>query len=808
MLAVNTAGMLVRRGVLEELGGLDAELPIFGNDIDFGWRAALAGHRTLVVPAGRGLPRRGRPPRRPSYAADRAPHALPGAAGRAAHLAGQRQLARPRRGSSSGCSSARCCGCSASSSCGPWGRPSTSSPRSLSVHGRPRQVAGGAPVAGRSCAGATRPDVRRLLAPPWLPYRHGLDFVTDLAAAATNQAADVAERRRAARAGAQAPGTREERRDVGRRRGRRLPHRLRPRGAVLHQPGRASCWSLFAVLAFVAGREAFGSITGGALSPVPDGRGRLVAAARRVLAPARAPAPTCRPRRTCCRSPSSPACSSATPGPWSAALMLLAVPDRGLGRVAAAQGRGPPRRPARAAPLAAGVGCADLRAGPGDVRGVGRGPLRHRGRCRAPAVDRARRPRLRRPRPRPPLAGRVAYGAARWPSARPSCPGSGSSRSSPPRSSSARPHSSPRVCCATATAGGRRSWPWPPPRCCSRRGSCRCSRPGSAAGLLLESGRLTGRPGDVRRAADRPAQRPRRPVVAGRRARPARPRSPSCRASHARAGAGLLAGRAGGRRRVRPCSRPRHARPAGRDDAAEPRACSSSSCRAPSVVAVVLGADAYLPPARRPPPGVAARCSRSPWPSSPRSSRSAASSGGSRAPQTATTCSTRERVRGARLHGAELAARSRARRAGHERLGRGRHHLPHPSRRRHHAGRGRDPHPRRRGRRPHRGCPDAGLLARARGRRGAGRQRAWSTSSSLRPPTVASPRCSTRPPASTRPAPRTAPPARGASTDRSTRTRSTGATGWWRTALLVVQAVAVLVALVLAAPTVRERRRG
>ena len=27
--------------VLEELGGLDAELPIFGNDIDFGWRGAL-----------------------------------------------------------------------------------------------------------------------------------------------------------------------------------------------------------------------------------------------------------------------------------------------------------------------------------------------------------------------------------------------------------------------------------------------------------------------------------------------------------------------------------------------------------------------------------------------------------------------------------------------------------------------------------------------------------------------------------------------------------------------------------------------
>ena len=45
--------------------------------------------------AGRGVPRRGRPPWAASYAADRAPHPLPGAAGRAVHLAGQRQLARP-----------------------------------------------------------------------------------------------------------------------------------------------------------------------------------------------------------------------------------------------------------------------------------------------------------------------------------------------------------------------------------------------------------------------------------------------------------------------------------------------------------------------------------------------------------------------------------------------------------------------------------------------------------------------------------------------------------------------------------------
>jgi GT2 family glycosyltransferase len=49
VLAVNTAGMLVRREVLDELG-FDPALGFFGNDIDFGWRAARAGHSTMVAP--------------------------------------------------------------------------------------------------------------------------------------------------------------------------------------------------------------------------------------------------------------------------------------------------------------------------------------------------------------------------------------------------------------------------------------------------------------------------------------------------------------------------------------------------------------------------------------------------------------------------------------------------------------------------------------------------------------------------------------------------------------------------------------
>ncbi|WP_293784656.1 glycosyltransferase family 2 protein, partial [uncultured Aeromicrobium sp.] len=51
VLAVSTAGMLVRRDVWDELGGLDPALPLFFDDIDFGWRVARAGYRTRTAPA-------------------------------------------------------------------------------------------------------------------------------------------------------------------------------------------------------------------------------------------------------------------------------------------------------------------------------------------------------------------------------------------------------------------------------------------------------------------------------------------------------------------------------------------------------------------------------------------------------------------------------------------------------------------------------------------------------------------------------------------------------------------------------------
>lgn len=50
VLAVSTAAMLVRRNVFTELGGFDLNLDLFRDDVDFGWRARVAGFTIVVVP--------------------------------------------------------------------------------------------------------------------------------------------------------------------------------------------------------------------------------------------------------------------------------------------------------------------------------------------------------------------------------------------------------------------------------------------------------------------------------------------------------------------------------------------------------------------------------------------------------------------------------------------------------------------------------------------------------------------------------------------------------------------------------------
>ena len=49
VLAVSSAGMLIRRDVWHQLGGFDANLPLFRDDIDFCWRAHAAGYEVRVI---------------------------------------------------------------------------------------------------------------------------------------------------------------------------------------------------------------------------------------------------------------------------------------------------------------------------------------------------------------------------------------------------------------------------------------------------------------------------------------------------------------------------------------------------------------------------------------------------------------------------------------------------------------------------------------------------------------------------------------------------------------------------------------
>ncbi len=257
VLAVNTAGMLVRRSVLEELGGLDEQMPVFGNDIDFGWRAAAAGHRTLVVPEAVVFH---------AEAAHRGVRRTP-LTGRHIHYQERRAALYTLLAN-------------ASSRSLPWrvvrlalgtvvrmigfllvrqvGQALDELAAMVSLYGKPGVV-----LRARRDRKRRRPaapaDVRPLLARWWVPYRHGLDFVSDLAAALTNQAADVAERRRLAG-------------------GAPVHRRLDDDDPFAEEQGFVSRFFTnpvtlaglaFVVLALVGAREAFGTVVGGALAPTP-----------------------------------------------------------------------------------------------------------------------------------------------------------------------------------------------------------------------------------------------------------------------------------------------------------------------------------------------------------------------------------------------------------------------------------------------------------------------------------------------------------------------------------------------------------
>jgi len=49
VLSVSTAGALIRRDIFEEIGGFDNNLALFRDDVDFGWRARVAGHSIIAA---------------------------------------------------------------------------------------------------------------------------------------------------------------------------------------------------------------------------------------------------------------------------------------------------------------------------------------------------------------------------------------------------------------------------------------------------------------------------------------------------------------------------------------------------------------------------------------------------------------------------------------------------------------------------------------------------------------------------------------------------------------------------------------
>lgn len=261
VLAVNTAGMLVRREVLEKLG-FDKHLPMFGNDVDLGWRAARSGHRTLVVPdavvfhveaahrgvrrtelTGKHFHRREREAALYTLLVSCRPLALPFQAvrlllGSMIRALGFLLVRAPGEAADEMAAVAR-------------------------VYTRPVRILGGRRRRKRAATVSHR-DMRHLLAPPWLPYRHGLDFVTDVAMAVASQATDYSAARRARVEAAETGPVPEE--------AQNLPEDTGLLARTLTNPV-AGVFALLVALAVwaAAGLVGGGMLSGGALLPAPRG---------------------------------------------------------------------------------------------------------------------------------------------------------------------------------------------------------------------------------------------------------------------------------------------------------------------------------------------------------------------------------------------------------------------------------------------------------------------------------------------------------------------------------------------------------
>ncbi len=264
VLAVTSAGMLVRRDVWDELDGFDPALPMYFDDLDFGWRVARAGYRTSTAPGGvmfhaeasrRGTRRR---------TAGDVPHWEPRRAALYTLLANTSaphvwwQRVRLFVGSL-----LRVLGFLIGKD------PESASDELLAlraVYLHPLEMR----AARRARAATSRRsdrDIRGLFPPFWLPYRHGFDAIRDtIVALVRPEAVETVGRRSTLGGSALGDGGPEEADD------------LDDGPSILERrPWLATVLGLIA-LSFVAGRGLFGGISGaslhgGALPPAPGTAG-------------------------------------------------------------------------------------------------------------------------------------------------------------------------------------------------------------------------------------------------------------------------------------------------------------------------------------------------------------------------------------------------------------------------------------------------------------------------------------------------------------------------------------------------------
>jgi GT2 family glycosyltransferase len=270
VLAVSTAGMLVRRRDWEDLGGFDPRLPLFRDDVDFGWRAARAGKKVVVSPsavvfhaeaATRGV--------RPIANTVSSPHRADRAAALYTLLVNCSLLALPFQYVRLAAGSAlRALGYLMGKLPSAALDEVVAAVRTLA---RPDRVVSGR-LARRGGRGASRSEVRALLPAWWTPYANGLDAVLsrfaesfrESAAAVADSAAKTLRRRGSDVAAIESGPVADDVVD--------LPWGAGPVAWAARHPV-ASLSGVLVVLAVVAGRGLFGSGTlqGGALLPSPDG---------------------------------------------------------------------------------------------------------------------------------------------------------------------------------------------------------------------------------------------------------------------------------------------------------------------------------------------------------------------------------------------------------------------------------------------------------------------------------------------------------------------------------------------------------